>query len=179
MVVEMGKTETIRKRSVTVYAHTEKQRERWVRYAKKRKMGVSAAFNEVMEAAISNTLPEHEDVMRQLQEENERLRLELEERDRDLRRKEILLSTYERQLASRSFTRYSGADIRNSRLSPELLDLLRRAGRPLTQQDIVSGLNIDPNDTEVMRGLEAQLDDLTELEKVTYTMKGWCWNDRE
>ncbi len=174
----MGKTETIKKRTIYVYLPSMEQKDRWAEYA--RAHGVS----------ISKFVVEHvEDSLRQENDLSYKSRDELWRTVRELREKldqvvnekhvlEIAIERLEEELRryrARPFLEENFVGVR--RYQRELIEILRE-GRVASSGEILSRLRIDPAEQEAVKAVSKQLENLEAYGLVQSSPKGWRWIEK-
>ena len=60
------------------------------------------------------------------------------------------------------------------RFDRDLIELLRRCGS-YTEEEILTHLNIDPSDVELVKAVDRQLEALEAYGLVEYRGRGWRW----
>jgi len=174
----MGKTETSKQRRVDVYTRSETQKKKWHRYAAKRKKKLSAVVIEVMEAHISKSLPDHVEELSRYRDEAGDLHEEVRRLSKENARLESLVSHLEEDLKKAQTVQYTTEGIGVRFMHKGLVRLLQNARRPLMQKDVVEGLDLNPNDLQTMKGITEQIEDLISFGLVSYSPKGWYWNEQ-
>ena len=80
--------------------------------------------------------------------------------------------TRSRSVRVKPFLDESFVDVRQ--FDRELIELLW-SGRTLSDEEILSSLNIDPADTDLVKAVSKQLEALEAYDLVEFTGKGWRW----
>jgi len=106
-------------------------------------------------------LKKAEDELKQLRSENRLLRRLVENLDKELKRYRAKPFLDEPYVGVRQFDR-------------DLIELLRD-GDTLSDEKILSSLNIDPADTDLVKAVSKQLETLEAYGLVEFTSKGWRW----
>jgi len=171
-----GKTETIKDRAIYVYLPSLEMAEDWRRRAERAGVSVSRFVVERVEdsirreegeesylsrAELVKRLRSAEEELKKLREENRLLRRLVENLDNELKRyraQPFLQETFE---GVRRFDR-------------DLIELLRRGGS-YTEEEILTHLNIDPSDMELIKAVDRQLEALEAYGLVEYRGRGWRW----
>jgi len=171
-----GKTETIKQRAIYVYLPSLEMVEDWKRRAERAGVSVSKFVVERVEDSIRREegeegylsrlelirrLKRAEEELKQLRSENRLLRRLVENLDRELKRYRAKPFLDENYVGIRQFDR-------------DLIELLR-SGRTLSDEEILSSLNIDPADTDLVKAVSRQLEALEAYDLVEFTGKGWRW----
>ena len=176
-----GKTETCLKRGVTVYTRSFEQKERWKREAKERDKPLSTFIIEAVENAIAPVTQNTENI-KEIKEENVRL----QEENSELRReKEVYKKLYETQ--EKELRKYRAQPFINEefegvrKYDKELVDTLRETKRSdgeqrvLSNDELLSRLSIEVTETEAVKAIYTQLENLEGYGLVKLTAKGWRW----
>ena len=171
-----GKTETIKQRAIYVYLPSLEMVEDWKRRAEKAGVSLSRFVYERVEDAIRREegeegylsrlelikrLRKAEDELKQLRNENSLLRRLVENLDKELKRYRAKPFLDEDYVGVRQFDK-------------DLIELLRGGGT-LSDEEILSSLNIDPADTNLVKAVSKQLEALEAYGLVEFTGKGWRW----
>ena len=171
-----GKTETIKQRAIYVYLPSLEMVEDWKRRAEKAGVSLSKFVIERVEDSIRREegeegylsrlelikrLKKAKEELKQLRSENRLLRRLIENLDKELKRYRA------KPFLDESFTGVRQFD-------KDLIELLR-SGRTLSDEEILSSLNIDPADTDLVRAVSRQLEALEAYDLVEFTGKGWRW----
>ena len=171
-----GKTETIKQRAIYVYLPSLEMVEDWKRRAEKAGVSLSKFVIERVEDSIRKEegeegylsrlelikrLKRAKEELKQLRSENRLLRRLVENLDRELKR-----------YRAKPFLDENYVGIR--RFDKDLIELLR-SGRTLSDEEILSSLNIDPADTDLVKAVSKQLEALEAYDLVEFTGKGWRW----
>jgi len=171
-----GKTKTIKQRVIYVYLPSLEMVEDWKRRAEKAGISLSKFVIERVEDSIRKEegeegylsrlelikrLKRAEEELKQLRSENRLLRRLVENLDKELKRYRTKPFLDESFVGVRQFDR-------------DLIELLR-SGRTLSDEEILSSLNIDPADTELVKAVSKQLEALEAYGLVEFTGKGWRW----
>jgi len=150
--------------------------EDWKRRAEKAGVSLSRFVYERVEDAIRREegeegylsrlelikrLRKAEDELKQLRNENSLLRRLVENLDKELKRYRAKPFLDEDYVGVRQFDK-------------DLIELLRGGGT-LSDEEILSSLNIDPADTNLVKAVSKQLEALEAYGLVEFTGKGWRW----
>jgi len=172
----MGKTETIKNRTVYVYLPSLEMVEDWKRRAERAGVSLSKFIVERVEdsirredseegylsrAELIKRLREADEELKKLKEENRLLRRLVENLDNELKRYRAKPFLDEHFEGVRSFDR-------------ELIYLLRKGGT-LSEDEILTRLGIDPADVGLVKAISRQLEVLEHYDLVEFTGKGWRW----
>ncbi len=104
-----------------------------------------------------------------------KLRSENKELRDDLKQKKIVLEKYENELKryrSQAFVedKFEGA----RKYNRELVAILKR-GITVDSYKLLEELGIDPSETDLVKAVSSQLEDLGKYGLVTSTQRGWRW----
>lgn len=171
----MGKTETIKKRTVYVYLPSEETAERWKRLARRSHASISKFVIERVEDSLREEggegYPKRAELIKQLKElravcakyerENEILRRAYEKLDSELRRYRI-----------QPFLEEGFRGVR--RYDLKLVKILRR-GKIVGSDEILEELGIDPSEADLVKAVNKQLENLEAYGLVKATPRGWKW----
>lgn len=172
----MGKTETIKRRTVYVYVPSEGTRDRWEQAARKAGMSLSRFLVDTIEASLRATADEGFRSARDLWKENVQLR----EANKRLAEEKRMLTALTEKLEE-EVRRYraelflEGPDKRGVRqYEKDLVDLLREGG-VLSSDEILRRLRIKPADIRGAQAIRMQLENLVAYGLVKATPRGWRW----
>ena len=173
----MGKTETIKERSIYVYLPSHDMVERWKKLAKKQGTSISKFVIEHVESSIRSEeglkagfearaellkrVQELEDEVTRLRKENRMFHLAAEKLEEELRTYRAEPFKERKRLGIRGFEK-------------NLIKLLRKRGR-IRGEDLLGLLGIDPMDRELAEAVYNQLRLLEAYGLVEATMDGWRW----
>jgi hypothetical protein len=93
----------------------------------------------------------------------------------DLNQKKIVLEKYDTELKryrSQAFVEDKFEGVR--KYNRELIAVLKR-GAVLDSYKLLEDLSIDPNDSQLVRAISQQLEELEAFGLVTSTQRGWRW----
>jgi len=174
-----GKTKTIKKRAIYVYLPSLEMAEDWKRRAAKAGTSISRYVTERVQDSIRREegeegylsrldlitrLRESEEEVKRLRDDNRLLRKLVDNLDRELKRYRTMPFTLETFEGVRGFER-------------DLVELLRRRKGRLSEDEILSGLGIDPADVDLVKGVARQLQALEAYGLVEFVGRGWRWKD--
>lgn len=160
-------------RYVYLYLPSKADKERWEKLAEEASTPLSKFIIELVE----NTLSEDTDFKPrgELMKELSVLRQDNKELRDELRLKNVVIDRYEEELKryrSMEFIDKGFEGVR--RYQKELVDLLKRGGTHDSYR-ILEALGINPNESDLVKGLSKQLEDLEAYGMVESTSKGWKW----
>jgi len=158
-------------RYVYLYLPSAADKARWESLAKEADVPLSKFVIEVVEGALaeeSDLKPRGE-----LVKEIGKLRSENKELRDDLNQKKIVLEKYENELKRYRNQAFLENKFEGTRkYSKDLLSILKR-GITVDSYKLLEELGIDPSDTEVVKAISNQLEDLESYGLVTSTKRGW------
>jgi hypothetical protein len=160
-------------RYVYLYLPSAVDKARWESLAKEAGVPLSKFVIEVFE----NALAEESDFKPrgELVKEVGRLRSENKELGDDLKQKKIVLDKYETELKryrSEAFIEDKFEGVR--KYSKELISILK-SGSVTDSYNLLERLGIDPNNTDLVKAMSKQLEELEGFGLVTSTQRGWRW----
>jgi hypothetical protein len=159
-------------RYVWLYLHSKADKERWQAKAEAAKSPLSTFCISIIEERLAE---EEFKPRRELDKENEALNAEIRALRDDLRQKDIVIERYEADLKkyrSQSFLNedYAGA----RRYSKELVDLLKSRGQADSYK-ILEALGIDPRESELVKAVSKQLEELEGYGFIKAEGRTWKW----
>jgi hypothetical protein len=160
-------------RYVYLYLPSQSDKERWEKLAKEAKAPLSKFIIEIVESTLSEdadykTRGELVKEISGLRQENKGLRDEL-------RLKNVVIERYEEELKryrSAAFLKEGFDGVRKYHM--ELVDLLKRGGT-YDSYRILDALGINPTDSDLIKAISSQLEDLEAYGMIESTSKGWKW----
>lgn len=179
----MGKTETIKKRAIWVYAPTLEQREQWDKIAKENGMPLSKWIVQIIEDSLLEVDDEVKS-RRDIEKENKNVRKEISELQNRLRQVNVIRGNLEKEIRkyrSEPFLATSFEGIRQ--YDKELITLLRNAKgvdgkiRYIDNNEILSRLGVEFSETESVKAISNQLSRLEGYGLVESSTKGWRWKE--
>lgn len=171
----MGKTDSINNRRVDVYVDTIERKEEWVEHAEAAGESLSKFVQQCVEYAIRQGGPDFAELGQESKRIQE-LEAEVRELEKDVKQKQVVIDKLEselRQLRSAPFVE-DGFEGRRQ-YDEELIEVIQNSQR-ITGDEILRRLDVDPMETEVVRGINAQLEQLERFGLVESTPKGWRWD---
>jgi hypothetical protein len=160
-------------RYVYLYLPSQADKERWEKLAVEAKTPLSKFSIEVVESSLSEDVdykPRGE-LMKEISamgQENKELRDEL-------RLKNVVIDRYEEELKryrSAAFLEKGFEGVR--KYHRELVDLLKRGGT-YDSYRILEALGIKPTESDLVKAVSSQLEDLEAYGMIEATSKGWKW----
>jgi hypothetical protein len=160
-------------RYVYLYLPSAEDKARWEKLAEEAGVPLTKFVIEVFESALdgeSDFKPRGELVKEigKLRSENKLLR-------DDLNQKKIVLEKYETELKryrSQAFVENKFEGVR--KYNRELIAVLKQ-GIVLDSYRLLEELGIDPNDSQLVKAVSQQLEDLEAYGLITSTQRGWRW----
>jgi hypothetical protein len=171
-----GKTQTVKKRAIYVYLPSIEMVEDWKQRVAQANTSISKFVIEKVEDSIRrdegeagsqtrleliNHLSKTEDEVTELRSENRLLRQLVNNLDNELKRFRAMPFLDDEFQGVRRFDK-------------ELIDLLRR-GETYTGNELLTALNINPSDTDLIKAVNKQLEVLESYGLVEYLGRGWKW----
>ena len=171
----MGKTETIKQRSIYVYLPSQAMIQRWKTLAKTSGTSISKFVAEHVE----NSLRQEDDAeyksRSSLIDQNHRLSETLNEKEKRIRHLELLVEKLEqdlRQYRAQLFTDEDFTGVRS--YDKKLVEILRESG--VHDNDaILMRLGIKPSEVDSIKAVSKQLELLQSYGLVKVTPRGWSW----
>lgn len=157
-------------RYTEVYFPSEKFLENWKARAKESRMPLSSWIFATVEAALDGALEPTQEIASQkmsLQEENRRLRREVDKGEAKLRE----LETQIFKLQHASFL----SDTESQKIYPEKLIKTLRTGGTWSGRELLAELDINPDDAIAIQIVTTQLQSLQDFGLVSENARGWKW----
>jgi predicted nucleic acid-binding Zn-ribbon protein len=169
------KTETIKERAIYVYLPSHEMVKAWKRRAKRQ----GASISKFVIEHVENSLQQEEDPTYkprgELVKKIGALRNELKELKDDNRQKKIVIGRLEAELRNyraEVFLEERFEGVRN--YDKELIGILKRRG-VLDSAELLQDLGIDPRESELVKAVSRQLNNLEAYGLVSATKRGWRW----
>lgn len=169
------KTDTIKERAIYVYLPSERMVAEWKKRAKKQ----GASISKFVIEHVENSLQQEEDPLYkprgELVNEINALKNELRELKDDNRQKKIVIERLEdelRKYRAEVFLEERFEGVR--KYDRELIGILKRRG-VVDGEELLQDLGIDPRESELVKAVSRQLDNLEAYGLVTATKRGWRW----
>jgi hypothetical protein len=157
-------------RYTEVYFPSEKFLEKWKAQAEAARMPLSSWIVATVEAAVDGTSEPAQEIADQktsLQEENRRLRREMEKSEAKLRE----LETQIFKLQHASFL----SDTEGQKIYSEKLIKILRSGGIWPGRELLAELSVNPDDVVAIQIVTAQLQALQDFGLVSENARGWKW----
>jgi len=170
------KTETIKERAIYVYLPSLEMVKDWKQRAEKGGVSISKFVLERVEEAVRREegedgyvgraeliekLRDAEEELKKVRNENRLLKKLAENLDNELKR-----------YRAQPFLEAAFEGVR--RFDRDLIELLKKGGS-YTQEEILSHLNIDPSDSDLLKAVSIQLEALEGYGLLEYKGRGWKW----
>ena len=171
-----GKTETIKDRAIYVYLPSLGMVEDWKRRAEKAGVSVSKFVIERVEESIRREEGEEgylsrAELIKRLRDAEEELK-KVKNENRLLKKLAENLDNELRRYRAQPFLEEAFEGVR--RFDRDLIELLRKGGS-YTEEQILTHLNIDPSDTDLVKAVSKQLETLEGYGLLEYKGRGWKW----
>jgi len=150
--------------------------EKWKNIAKESGESISKFVIEHVENSLNRDV-EGFSSRSTLLEENKHLRETLKDKDKRVEHLELLVEKLEEDLRfyrSKMFTDSKFTGVRD--YDRKLIEILREHGTHSTEE-LLSRLRIKENETEAIKAISRQLENLEAYGLVRTTMKGWTWKE--
>lgn len=179
----MGKTETIKERTIWIYLPTHEQKQEWERIAHEKGTSLSKWIIKTIEDGLKVSEGEVKS-RNDIDKENKNLRNEIAELQRNLRQMTIIRDNLEieiRKYRLEPFLTTSFEGIRQ--FDKELISLLRNAksvdnkNRFVDNDEILSRLGVSHLETDIVKAISNQLSRLEGYGLVESGTKGWRWKE--
>jgi uncharacterized caspase-like protein len=156
-----------------VYHPSRPHKERWEKAAAK----AHTSLSKLIIAAVDGLLDEDEEFQprREMVRELESLRNENKSLRDDLKQKTIVLDRYEAELKRYRAQPFQEEDYRGMRrYSKELVEILKTRGQADSYK-ILEALGIDPRESELVKAISRQLEELQAYGMIKTDGRSWQW----
>jgi hypothetical protein len=156
-----------------VYHPSRPHKERWEKAAAK----AHTSLSKLIIAAVDGLLDENEEFKprREMVRELESLRSENKSLRNDLSQKTIVLDRYEAELKRYRAQPFQEEDYRGMRrYSKELVEVLKTRGQADSYK-ILEALGIDPRESELVKAVSRQLEELEAYGMIKTDGRSWQW----
>lgn len=165
----------IKPRAIYVYPPGQDQADKWKKLAKEAKVSISRFVIDHVENSLAQEAQEKYEARAELRRKIK----EVEEEARDLRRQNRILEHAVDKLEKENRTYRqrewkSPAQPGSRTFEKELIQILREEG-PVTDQQILKHLGIEPSDLDSVDSVSNQLTELQAWGLTRPTKKGWTW----
>ena len=160
-------------RYVWLYLPSKAAKERWQALADEAKTPLSTFCISIIEEKLAES--EEQKSQRTVIKELESLKGENKTLREDLRQKEVVLQRYEEELRRYRAEPFQADHFQGVRpYSRELVDILKARGHVGSYQ-ILELLGIAPDETEAIKAVTKQLEELEKFNLIKADGKGWQW----
>jgi len=169
------KKKELKRRAIYVYPPTEMSK-KWKRMAGEYGESISKFVIEHVENSLNRDV-EGFSSRSTLLEENKHLRETLHDKDRRVEHLDLLVEKLEEDLRfyrSKMFTDSEFTGVRS--YDRKLIEILREPGTHSTDE-LLSRLRVKGNETEAIKAISKQLENLEAYGLARSTMKGWIWKE--
>jgi hypothetical protein len=178
----LKRTNTTRKRAVTLYLPTEEMKENWYSIAKEKKgMSVSNFIIEIVEDYFQknrefNTKEDISAELERLKKQNKRLQHENVELQKKVDMLNLLTERYEKQLMDyRNKTFIENGKFEGVRkYQHSLIELFKRK-HSVKEDELIDLLHIDPSDGNTLKAISKQIEYLEDYGLIQPIRRGWLW----
>lgn len=171
----MGKTDTINDRRVDVYLDSVDQKVRWAEHADEAQLSLSKFVQECVEYTLDQGGPDFisaGDQAEQLQELEDDI-TKLEQR---IEEKDVLIEKLRTEIKEYRSEPFRDEDFEGTRsFDEDIVTLLKESGGEVRSEHLLRRLNVDPSNSNVIEGVQNQLEQLQSYGLVTETVNGWKW----
>ena len=156
-----------------VYHPSREHKEQWEKIAKKARTPLSKFIIETVDSVIDENAELRP--RRELTRDLEALRAENKAIRDDLRQKAIVLERYEGELKRYRSQSFLEDDFRGTRrYSKELVEILKARGH-VDSYRLLEDLGIDPRESDQVKAVSKQLEELEGYGMIRAEGKGWQW----
>jgi hypothetical protein len=174
----LGKTETIKERSIYVYLPSVGQKMRWDEFAEKQGTSISKFVIEHVENSLRQIEDPSYKSMGEVLKENRELKEHLGKVTQEKHVLEVALERLEEELRryrAQPFLDDQFVGVRS--YQKELIDILR-GGRLVSSEEILSRLGLRASEYEAVKAVSKQLENLEGYGLVRSSSKGWKWAEQ-
>jgi len=177
MKTSKNKTETLKQRAIYVYLPSSEMAEEWKRRANEEGVSISKCVVERVGGDLSREEEDKErcltrlELINRLKEADEEIK-RLNEENRLLRR---VVESLDSELRMQRAREFIVDDFQGKReIERELVELLK-SGKTLSESQILGGLNIKPEQVELIKAIRNELYTLASYGIVENSPRGWRW----
>jgi len=171
----MGRTETIKDRAIYVYLPSVKMKGKWEEHAKKLGVSISKFVIEFVENSLMQEEEPAYKSREELTKENDELRQQINELSKKCRLLERAVDRLEDELRRYRAKPFLEEEFEGVRaFEKELINLLKSRDI-VPSEDIFSHLGADPTQSEMVRAVSRQLENLEAYGLVKSSARGWKW----
>lgn len=170
----MGKTETIKERRVDVYVDTFERKERWTELAEEEGESLSKFVQRCVAYTIEHGGLDYAALGEQSQK-IQKLEQEVTDLRKDVKQKELVIETLETDLEEYRIKAFQEDEFDGVRqYDTELVEILKEGGY-ITNNELLRRLDVSPTQTDLMKAIDNQLEQLESYGLVTSNSHGWRW----
>jgi len=170
----MDKTESINDRRVDVYLDSLNQKAKWANLADEADLSLSKFVQHCVEYALSQGGPDFVEAG-SAAEEIQDLKEDLREKESTINEKDMVIEKLRTELKQYRTQPFTEDDFEGRRqFDTDLIDILQNAGK-IHSEEMIRKLDVDPQNTELIQAVQAQLDQLEQYGLVEETVHGWQW----
>ncbi len=166
------KTATIKKRTINVYLPSQEFVDKWKEFAKKSGVSLSKFIFECVEEVINRETDFRP--RKDLLEELKKLREENMELKKRMKMLDALVEKQEKEIMELMNKQFLEEREGFRRYQKELVELLKNRGM-VTHDEIITYLNLDLKNQELMKAINRQLENLYEYGLIEPVKGGWRW----
>ena len=177
----MGKTDTIKERTIYIYAPSLEVKAKWEETAKQNKTSLSKWIIKNIEDTMQDS-KEGIKTKDELLKENQSLKKEIAELSKEYKQTKIIRDNLEREIRKYRAEPFQQIIKDGDRkFDRELIDILRNTkgvngkNRFIDNEEILSRLNVSPKETEYIQSIYNQLSIFEEYNLLESSTKGWRW----
>lgn len=179
----LGKTETIKKRSIWVYVPTLEQRKQWEKIAEKKDISLSKWIVQTVENSLL-TIDNEVRSKKDIEKENKDLRNEISNLRKELREINSIREKLETDIKKYRAEPFLTTSFQGTRkYDKELIDIIKNARgvdgkrRYIDNDEILSSLGVKLSEIEAVKSIAVQLSNLENYDLVESSTKGWRWKE--
>jgi hypothetical protein len=162
-------------RYVWLYLPSKADKDRWQALADAAKIPLSRFCISIIEEWLAEE--EEFKPRREIAREIEELKVENKTLRDDIRQKTVVIARYEAELKKYRSQTFLGEDFAGiRRYSEEIVALLKSRGQ-VDSYKLLDALGIDPRDSELVKAISKQLEELEGYKLVEHDGKSWRWVD--
>lgn len=170
----MDKTESINDRRVDVYLDSLNQKKRWTKLADDADLSLSKFVQICVEYALSQGGPDFIEAGG-VAEEIQDLKDDLREKESTIKEKDMVIEKLRTELKQHQTQPFTEDEFEGRRrFDTDLIDILQNSGK-IHSEEMLRQLDVDPQNTELIQAVQAQLDQLEQYGLVEETVHGWQW----
>jgi vacuolar-type H+-ATPase subunit I/STV1 len=167
--------ETLKQRAIYVYLPSEEQKDSWQKRSDKAGVSISKFVIEQVENSLRQEEEPDFKSRNELWKENNELKQQVQDMSRQVRLLDTVVDKLEQELRryrGKPFLEQQFEGVRN--YDRKLIEVLR-SKEIVADEEIFSHLGIAPSDSEAVRAISKQLENLEACGLVTSSARGWKW----